>query len=72
MSEGTSPVRDWQVSVALPIEASSRAEAVQQFWEYVRTLGADELPAFVCPYGNELDTLAFVGGSRTDLDPEED
>ncbi|HZE38629.1 MAG TPA: hypothetical protein VE172_07425 [Stackebrandtia sp.] len=66
------PMREWQVSVALPIEAAGRAEAVAQFWEYVRALGSRELPAFVAPYGNELDMQAYVGGAETDLDPEED
>ncbi|MGH8794089.1 MAG: hypothetical protein ACRDXX_15765 [Stackebrandtia sp.] len=64
------PLREWQVSLALPIEARGRAEAVAQFWEYVASLGPDELPAFVAPYGDELAMQAFVGGVQTDLDPE--
>ena len=67
-----SEIRDWQVSVALPIEAAAETEAVAQFWEYVRTLGPDELPAFVAPSGKELQMRAYVAGSETDLDPEED
>lgn len=72
MNERTTPEKAWQVSVSLPIEATGRADAVQQFWQYVAKLGPNELPAFVCPYGDELDMLAFVGGAETDLDPEED
>ncbi|MGH8879183.1 MAG: hypothetical protein ACRD0P_17880 [Stackebrandtia sp.] len=72
MSERSEPVKDWQVSVSLPIEAGSRAEAVTQFWQYIASLGPEELPAFVSPYGDELDMLAYVAGSETDLDPEED
>ena len=65
-------IRDWQVSVALPIEADGESEAVAQFWEYVRTLGPEELPAFVAPSGRELEMRAYVAGAETDLDPEED
>lgn len=64
--------REWQVSVALPIEASGESEAVAEFWEYIRTLGPEELPAFVAPSGHELDMRAYVAGAETDLDPEED
>ncbi|CAM3357746.1 hypothetical protein STSO111631_15870 [Stackebrandtia soli] len=66
------PRQRWLVTVSLPIEASDRADAVAQFWEYVNTLGPTELPAFVAPYGDELSMLAFVAGAETDLDPEED
>ncbi|MDR7280569.1 hypothetical protein [Catenuloplanes atrovinosus] len=62
----------WLVSVDLPIEASTRAEAVRLFWSYVRDLGPAELPAFVSPSGDELAMQAFVLGEETNLDPEEE
>jgi hypothetical protein len=64
--------RTWLVSVDLPIEADSPAEAVRLFWSYVRELGPRELPAFVSPSGDELSMQAFVLGEETNLDPEED
>jgi hypothetical protein len=63
---------EWFVSVALPIEASSRAEAVREFWTYVDRLGPRELPAFVWPRGDELAMQAFVLGAEANQDPEED
>jgi hypothetical protein len=63
---------EWFVSVVLPIEASTRAEAVREFWTYVDKLGPRELPAFVWPQGNELALQAFVLGAETSLDPEDD
>ncbi|MDP9797965.1 hypothetical protein J2S43_006477 [Catenuloplanes nepalensis] len=62
----------WLVSVDLPIEATTRAEAVRLFWSYVRELGPAELPAFVSPAGDELAMQAFVLGEETNLDPEEE
>ena len=64
--------RTWLVSVDLPIEADSPAEAVARYWDYLRELGPDELPAFVAPIENELAMQAYVGGERHELDPEED
>lgn len=64
--------RTWLVSVDLPIEAESPAEAVRQFWSYVRQLGPRELPTFVWPSGDELAMQAFVLGGEANLDPEED
>lgn len=63
---------EWFVSLALPIEASSPAEAVREFWTYVAKLGPRELPAFVWPRGDELAMHAYVLGAETNLDPEED
>jgi hypothetical protein len=63
---------DWLVSVALPIEAASPAEAVREFWSYVDQLGPRELPAFVSPAHDELSMRAFVLGEPANLDPEED
>ncbi len=63
---------EWFVSVALPIEAATRAEAVREFWTYVERLGPRELPAYVWPRGDELAMQAFVLGAVTNLDPEED
>ena len=62
----------WLVSVAMPIEAATPAEAVRQFWTYVAELGPAELPTFVWPSGDELAMQAFVLGVETNQDPEED
>lgn len=62
----------WLVSVDLPIEAPSAAEAVRLFWSYVRELGPRELPTFVSPSGNELAMQAYVLGEEANLDPEEE
>ncbi|WP_232533980.1 hypothetical protein [Plantactinospora sp. KBS50] len=64
--------RSWLVSVDLPIEASSAAEAARVFWSYVLELGPRELPAFVSPARNELAMQAFVLGAEANQDPEED
>lgn len=69
---GGGPRRTWLVSVDLPIEADSPAEAVRRFWSYVRELGPRELPAFVWPTGDELAMQAYVLGEQANLDPEED
>jgi hypothetical protein len=66
------PKRTWLVSVDLPIEAGSPAEAVRAFWSYVYELGPKELPAFVTPSGDELAMQAFVLGVEANQDPEED
>jgi hypothetical protein len=65
-------ISTWLVSVDLPIEADSPAEAVRQFWTYVMELGPSELPAFVWPSGQELAMQAYVLGMEANLDPEED
>ncbi|WP_433389612.1 hypothetical protein [Micromonospora sp. KLBMP9576] len=64
--------RSWLVSLDLPIEAASSAEAVRLFWAYVQELGPRELPAFVSPFGDELAMQAFVLGAEANQDPEED
>ncbi|MEU4481663.1 hypothetical protein AB0F68_26900 [Micromonospora sp. NPDC023966] len=64
--------RSWLVSLDLPIEAASPAEAVRLFWSYVQELGPRELPAFVSPAGDELTMQAFVLGAEANQDPEED
>ncbi|RKR88744.1 hypothetical protein BDK92_3074 [Micromonospora pisi] len=70
---GPAPSRStWLVSLDLPIEAATPAEAVALFWSYVRELGPRELPAFVSPAGNELAMQAFVLGAEANQDPEED
>ena len=63
---------EWFVTVALPVEAASRAEAVREFWTYVEKLGPTELPAYVWPRGDELAMQAYLLGERVNLDPEED
>jgi hypothetical protein len=72
VSAGLHTRRTWFVSVDLPIEADSPADAVRQFWDYVAQLGPGELPAFVWPSGDELSMQAFVRGEVANLDPEED
>ncbi|GID96815.1 hypothetical protein ACFQFC_26665 [Amorphoplanes digitatis] len=69
---GQSDRRTWLVSLDLPIEAATPAEAVRQFWSYVVELGPAELPTFVSPSGDELAMQAFVLGEEANLDPEED
>ncbi|MFG1954050.1 hypothetical protein [Micromonospora sp. NPDC048830] len=64
--------RSWLVSVDIPVEAATRAEAVRLFWSYVRDLGPRELPAFVSPAGDELAMQAYVLGEEANQDPEED
>jgi hypothetical protein len=72
MAEPLALRRTWLVSVDLPIEADTPAEAVASFWRYVSELGPDELPAFVSPLDDELAMRAFVAGEPANLDPEED
>lgn len=69
---GTGRRATWLVSVALPIEATTPADAVRQFWSHVRELGPAELPAYVWPSGDELAMQAFVLGAEANQDPEED
>jgi hypothetical protein len=64
--------RRWLVSVDLPIEADTPADAVRQFWAYVQQLGPEQLPAFVWPSGDELAMRAYVLDAEVNLDPEED
>jgi hypothetical protein len=64
--------RTWLVSLDLPVEAPTPAEAVRQFWSYVLELGPAELPAFVSPSGDELAMQAFVLGEQANLDPEDE
>ena len=64
--------REWLVSVALPIEASTPAEAVRRYWQYVGELGPTELPAYVAPSDDELALTAWVSDGPAPLDPEED
>jgi hypothetical protein len=63
--------RTWLVSVDLPIEAVSPAEAVREFWTYVLQLGPGELPAYVWPTGEELAMQAYLLGEVANQDPEE-
>jgi len=62
----------WLVSVALPIEAATPADAVRQFWSHLVELGPAELPTYVWPSGDELAMQAFVLGEEANQDPEED
>jgi hypothetical protein len=63
--------RDWLVTLSMPIEAVDKAEAVRQFWSYIRSLGPKELPTFVAPYGKELEGTSFLLGVEHEQDPEE-
>jgi hypothetical protein len=69
---GVADKRSWLVSVALPIEAATPAEAVRQFWSHLLALGPAELPTYVWPYGDELAMQAFVLGEEANQDPEEE
>lgn len=62
---------DWLVTLSMPIEAVDKAEAVRQFWSYIRALGPKELPTFVAPYGRELEGTSFLLGVEHEQDPEE-
>jgi hypothetical protein len=62
----------WLVSLALPIEAATQADAVRQFWTHVAELGPKELPTYVWPSGDELAMQAFVLGEEANQDPEEE
>jgi hypothetical protein len=64
--------KEWLVSVALPIEAGTPAEAVRQFWSHVQEMGPAELPTYVWPSGDELAMQVFVLGEEANQDPEED
>ncbi|WP_203703332.1 hypothetical protein [Asanoa iriomotensis] len=64
--------RTWLVSLDLPIEAPTSAEAVRLFWSYVMELGPRELPTYVAPSDDELAMQAFVLGEEANQDPEED
>jgi hypothetical protein len=64
--------RTWLVSLDLPIEAPTAAEAVRLFWSYVVELGPRELPTYVAPADDELAMQAFVLGEEANQDPEED
>ena len=70
--EVAGPRRTWLVSVAMPIEADTPADAVRQFWSHVQELGPVELPTYVWPSGDELSMQAFVLGEEANQDPEED
>ena len=70
--ESAAGLPNWLVSVALPSEAASPADAVRQFGSHVRELGPAELPAYVWPSGDELSMQAFVLGAEANQDPEED
>lgn len=63
--------KTWLVSVDLPIEAATPAEAVAEFWRCLQELGPAELPAFVAPVGDELGMRAYLAGAPHDLDPED-
>jgi hypothetical protein len=72
LGAGRGTDRSWLVSVALPIEAATPAEAVRQFWSHVLELGPAELPTYVWPLGDELAMQVYVLGEEANQDPEEE
>jgi hypothetical protein len=64
--------KPWLVSVTLPIEAATPAEAVRQFWSHVSEMGPAELPTYVWPLGDELAMQVYVLGEEANQDPEEE
>jgi hypothetical protein len=62
----------WQVSVTLPIEAPTAAEAVARFWAYLHLLGPELLPAYVWRNGDDLAMRPYVLDHEVNLDPEGD
>lgn len=65
-------MKQWLVSLALPIEAETPEGAVRDFWHYVSELGSAELPTYVWPSDDELVMMAFVESGPAPLDPEDD
>jgi hypothetical protein len=65
-------VKQWLVSLALPIEAETPEGAVRDFWRYLSDLGPAELPTYVWPPDDELSMMAFVEDGPAPLDPEDD
>jgi hypothetical protein len=63
---------EWFVSVTLPIEAVSPAEAVREFWTHIDKLGPRELPAYVWPQHDERAMQSYLQGSEAPQDPEDD
>jgi hypothetical protein len=63
--------RAWLVSLDLPIEAATAAEAVRTFWTYAFRLGPQELPTFVSPADDELAMQPYLLDTPTTLDPED-
>jgi hypothetical protein len=72
LAGSSTPPRTWLVSLDLPIEAATAADAARQFWSYIRELGPRELPTFVSPTDDVLAMQALVAGEPVNLDPEED
>ncbi|MEV6843357.1 hypothetical protein [Actinoplanes sp. NPDC051411] len=64
--------KSWLVSVTMPIEAATPAEAVRQFWSHVSELGPAELPTYAWPLGDELAMQVYVLGDEANQDPEEE
>jgi hypothetical protein len=62
----------WLVSVTMPIEAATPAEAVRQYWSHLAELGPAELPTYVWPLGDELAMQVYVLGEEANQDPEEE
>jgi hypothetical protein len=71
-AEKSSAEKSWLVSVTMPIEAATPAEAVRQFWSHVSELGPAELPTYVWPLRDELAMQVYVLGEQANQDPEEE
>jgi hypothetical protein len=72
LGAGHGTEKRWLVSVTMPIEASTPAEAVRQYWSHVADLGPAELPTYVWPLGDELAMQVYVLGEEANQDPEEE
>jgi hypothetical protein len=72
LGAGRGAGQSWLVSVTLPIEATTPAEAVRQFWSHVSEMGPVELPTYVWPLGDELALQVYVLGEEANQDPEEE
>jgi hypothetical protein len=72
LGAGKGTEKGWLVSVTMPIEAATPAEAVRQFWSHVSELGPVELPTYVWPLGDELAMQVYVLGDEANQDPEEE
>jgi hypothetical protein len=72
LGAGRGADRSWLVSVTMPIEAATPAEAVRQYWSHVLEMGPSELPTYVWPLGDELAMQVYVLGEEANQDPEEE
>lgn len=72
LGAGRGSEKRWLVTVTMPIEAATPADAVRQYWSHVADLGPAELPTYVWPLGDELAMQVYVLGEEANQDPEEE